>query len=566
MSEEHQDWDSDWLDDLDWDEDGDTEPLEQAKDTGRRLWGWAKQTAAKVGGKVTEAKEAYARYEAERERERQEWLAAEQRRREEEEESKRQQRLEAINEWINMSGVPAPEEEAPRFTTYQITVPRDTVWQPAAASAMLRSLVERFMARRSLASVHVEVIGTYTEVIWTLRLVDFQQTLSATEIETIVRPHYPQAQVSVYQYPEPALPLHRTWVVFQPSGQKEWFDYNPLASDIRGKHDPLSAIVRAMEGLQEGETLRYEVYLFNGKQLSNDEIIDQLFIDAYQAGYRYQSGYQSRSFSEQLGTQLVDEVMSRRKLKKELVPRFENENDFNRYLAKIRQPLALCKLMLTFDTPDENRLSFFEGVINAVTTNYSVPDTEVVQGYVGEAALVDTYPKWASWHPVPYLLHAIREADENGNEKESAVIEKLTFALTADELAALWHLPHMDMETPSIAWGHPQPEPILDTDEEGALVGTLGSGDTQRSVKLMQVDRQYHALATGMIGMGKTTLVEHVIRQDIAKGYGVAVPYLRAGLPLGDPQDRRAGGGGDRSPRSLDRPVAGAGDPAGAPG
>jgi len=62
--------------------------------------------------------------------------------------------------------------------------------------------------------------------------------------------------------------------------------------------------------------------------------------------------------------------------------------------------------------------------------------------------------------------------------------------------------------------------------------GTASSGDKKKTFGILQEDRRRHMYVIGKTGMGKTTLLENMILQDIYNGYGVAFVD-----PHGDPSE-----------------------------
>lgn len=105
------------------------------------------------------------------------------------------------------------------------------------------------------------------------------------------------------------------------------------------------------------------------------------------------------------------------------------------------------------------------------------------------------------------------------------------YVLNTEELASVFHLPHVVVETPTIAWAGskkgepPQNLPIegtVDPNEITLFAETNFRHLNQRfGVKL--ADRRYHIYSIGKTGTGKSTLIENMALDDIYKGRGVAV-------------------------------------------
>jgi len=99
-------------------------------------------------------------------------------------------------------------------------------------------------------------------------------------------------------------------------------------------------------------------------------------------------------------------------------------------------------------------------------------------------------------------------------------------ALTAKEIASLWHLPNELITHPSVKWreGIFAQMPAIDT-RFGEHV-TIGTGENRfgvSEVPLFYKDRETHVNIVGKTRMGKSTLMFNMIEQDIRNGKGVGV-------------------------------------------
>jgi hypothetical protein len=96
--------------------------------------------------------------------------------------------------------------------------------------------------------------------------------------------------------------------------------------------------------------------------------------------------------------------------------------------------------------------------------------------------------------------------------------------LNAEELAGLWHPPTSDVETPNIRWlGAKSAPPPSNVPKEGLLIGYNQYRGAATDIRMKTDDRRRHMYAVGKTGMGKTTILENMIVQDIRAGKGVAV-------------------------------------------
>lgn len=99
------------------------------------------------------------------------------------------------------------------------------------------------------------------------------------------------------------------------------------------------------------------------------------------------------------------------------------------------------------------------------------------------------------------------------------------YVLNAEELASIYHLPNLSVETPTIAWSKAkQAEPPLELPQN---VPTVFAKTAFRSREVLfginREDRRRHMYMIGKTGTGKSTLMENMIMKDILAGEGVAV-------------------------------------------
>lgn len=105
------------------------------------------------------------------------------------------------------------------------------------------------------------------------------------------------------------------------------------------------------------------------------------------------------------------------------------------------------------------------------------------------------------------------------------------YILNITELASIFHLPNVTVETPSIAWaGSKKGEPPANLPIEGSVPAgelTLFSQTNFRHLNhklgIKLTDRRLHMYVIGKTGTGKSTLLENMIIDDINQGRGVAV-------------------------------------------
>jgi len=105
------------------------------------------------------------------------------------------------------------------------------------------------------------------------------------------------------------------------------------------------------------------------------------------------------------------------------------------------------------------------------------------------------------------------------------------FALSVEEVATIWHMPTLLVQTPNIDWvlskkleppvNLPLPD-ISHTQESLTILGEAVYHGQRTKFGIRPDDRRRHLYTLGKTGMGKSTLLENMIYSDIQAGRGVA--------------------------------------------
>ncbi|MEX0616880.1 MAG: type IV secretion system DNA-binding domain-containing protein [Candidatus Woykebacteria bacterium] len=99
------------------------------------------------------------------------------------------------------------------------------------------------------------------------------------------------------------------------------------------------------------------------------------------------------------------------------------------------------------------------------------------------------------------------------------------YILNIEELASIFHLPNISVETPTISWTRAKKgEPPLNLPSDKAtIIGETIFRDTSTKFGIRKPDRRKHMYIIGKTGTGKSTLIKNMIIQDMRAGEGVAV-------------------------------------------
>lgn len=98
--------------------------------------------------------------------------------------------------------------------------------------------------------------------------------------------------------------------------------------------------------------------------------------------------------------------------------------------------------------------------------------------------------------------------------------------LSPGEVAALWHLPNEYLQVSGISWtpsiNLSIPEPLINL-RQGIVLGTNRYQGRKYKARLTHADRASHVTIIGITSMGKSTLMHHMIHQDLEQGKRVGV-------------------------------------------
>ncbi|MEK7217883.1 MAG: type IV secretion system DNA-binding domain-containing protein, partial [Patescibacteria group bacterium] len=105
------------------------------------------------------------------------------------------------------------------------------------------------------------------------------------------------------------------------------------------------------------------------------------------------------------------------------------------------------------------------------------------------------------------------------------------YVLSVEEVATLWHVPNILVKTPNFDWvAYRKAEPPVDLpivgdvpDPELTVLGEAVFRGERKKFGIRTDDRRRHMYIIGKTGMGKSVLLENMIRSDILAGKGVAV-------------------------------------------
>ena len=158
---------------------------------------------------------------------------------------------------------------------------------------------------------------------------------------------------------------------------------------------------------------------------------------------------------------------------------------------------------------------------------HSDPDTMHAESKIREVA--GTFQQFS----LPQMNHfGVSTLARNTNSSQFQNIirrrQKNPFVLSQEELATIYHLPTETVTTAGISWVDSvklEAPNDLPTEEEDniTLIGKTNFRSNKHKYGIRNIDRRRHVYVIGKTGMGKSTLLENMIRADIEAGKGVGV-------------------------------------------
>lgn len=350
----------------------------------------------------------------------------------------------------------------------------------------------------------LRIVAEPNKIAW--QILDWRAGVSPEAVAQTVHSYYPDAEVKCDDdvFVEHEYPFYRYTLLFQHAAEFVW----PVkfAEDLKD-FDPLVTLTQSVSGLKVGERVIYTLALSVPAQY------------AYKEGEKMitTSRIHPLQFLSVWGTSfaLMDVTSGQTRDQK------YRTTDHNVALSKLGGPLYQCFLAVQIDSPDKERVKQLANVDTHVWQFERTPYN----------ALVWIPDGW------PESVRAVPDMDADLTTDALAVVKgcikgvdkrwpQARLIMCPEELAALWHLPHENFNVPEIAWAPGRQLPASSETAQianGVLLGENRYAGRCKPIRLSYADRETHMYVVGKTGVGKSTLLHHVIHQDIAAGKGVGV-------------------------------------------
>lgn len=100
--------------------------------------------------------------------------------------------------------------------------------------------------------------------------------------------------------------------------------------------------------------------------------------------------------------------------------------------------------------------------------------------------------------------------------------ESQSIILDTEEIASMFHFPISTTETPKITWLKAgSAAPPINIPKEGILLGYNDYRGEKTDIRLAIEDRRRHLYVIGQTGVGKSTLLQEMAKQDVQAGHGL---------------------------------------------
>lgn len=361
-----------------------------------------------------------------------------------------------------------------------IRVTEDTKWNPQAAVGLVNSILERYSVGEDEGDVSQLDITAYPgRIVWGFWS---SKTETLEDVASLVRSFYPDAEVGeLYFSPAGVWPLiKKSGALFRSNNTAPFDEAYISAHDIRPANDPLIYLTQAMNDLEEPERIvvRFRLFDYQPRPATFEQ---KLFL---------------------LGTQSIAASLS-----KHPIPR---DKRIDEVAQRRKVPTVDIGMSVEMYATSEERLRYLSNVLS-MFRNFSADGFGVFDHYYSrQSVLQDVEEDRNRFNYFDTISHLKDE------DKDTAA-----FLLTADELAALWHLPHDQFTAKNIDFIKLNTTDLPDAlkDIEGIHIGHSYG----KEVRLPVEGRNTHAMIIGRTGTGKTSLMHQMLHEDIAEGRGICV-------------------------------------------
>jgi hypothetical protein len=385
-------------------------------------------------------------------------------------------------------------EQIESRVTLKIAVPRNNQKSPLAAEQMFAALHGIGLNKsKSMDHFSLEMAaGSYG--IHFICIVDKKYK---TFFENQIYAQYPEAQITeISDYAETLDKTPGQIEIAELGLAKEF--YLPIRTFTSFEVDPLASITGAISNLPPGQ----EVFI---------QILARPLADSWQkTGKAYVEKQRSKTDAE-------GKKVSLESGEAELIKLIETKN------AKVGFQFKIRILAKTSDSLSSTRL------INEVVAAFGQYRTAVFNSLAKPKGLKGWDKFKADINQrLTHLFLGKRLGDQLSilqKYKQRYLDEFTADIVNTEELASLYHLPNVSVETPNIAWARAKKleYPLNVPTQDCRILGKTDYRGIHIPFGIREPDRMRHMYLIGKTGTGKSTFMEGLILADIYEGKGVGV-------------------------------------------
>lgn len=224
--------------------------------------------------------------------------------------------------------------------------------------------------------------------------------------------------------------------------------------------------------------------------------------------HEMQQGKQLKDVQRGIGAAMVKEVrkmlasqQERERMSNTTVQLTPEEQELIKAVeTKANKAAFLVNIRLVASAPTQARA---EEILSHIENAFAQFDNPGVNHFV-----VRHYGNRAKRHAFNYIFRGLDE--ERG------------MLLSVEELASIFHFPISTTQTPKIQWLKAgSAPPPTDIPTEGVYIGWNDYRGVKTDIRLSRNDRRRHLYVIGQTGVGKSTLLEEMAKQDVRAGNGL---------------------------------------------
>ncbi|MCK9369015.1 type IV secretion system DNA-binding domain-containing protein [Candidatus Dojkabacteria bacterium] len=383
----------------------------------------------------------------------------------------------------------------------QILVPRENDKTPLAAEQMFASLHGIMRdAKKSLDTISFEIVSSGEEGI---RFFAIAPDYLIKFVEGQIYAQYPNAEIKgVPDYCQ--VPVSNS--VFVSTGiieyDKEYIF--PIKTFRSFEVDPLAAITSAISGLKVGESAWIQIVT---RPIANYwQEYSKTYITSIKEG-KSMGGNPIFNVFSSLIKGMANSLQSQSKneaLKKEVVKLAPGQ----------QEELNQIELKMT-------KVGFEVGIRVIAKAGTEARSEQILHDVVA------SFKQFTTAHLNCFIFGSQdKKGEEIYNEYTSRILSKDTAdILNIEELASVFHLPNISVQTPNILWSRARKaEPPMDIPQNGIEGVNVFAQTDYRGAKIefgiKKEDRRRHMYFLGKTGVGKSTVFKNMFISDVLSGAG----------------------------------------------